>query len=179
VVLMVDQPQVQMRLSVEELEALDQVRTVLGERTYGIVPSRGELARVAVMAWVEDRQREFRAQQAGPRPAGDVQARRAIPDPKPQEQNPRRPLPGTAAVATAPPEAGLQASPVPEGMTQDAYVYTFVPTEAAVPEGLGRRAIRERSGLSQEQTDNALGKLRKHRQVRTITPGHYVRTAHS
>jgi hypothetical protein len=62
VVTMADQAQVQIRLSPHELQVLDQLRGALVLRPHGIVPSRGEIARAALLGWIAARQQEMAAQ---------------------------------------------------------------------------------------------------------------------
>jgi hypothetical protein len=77
--------------------------------------------------------------------------------------------------AAASPETRTTSQAVsPRGSPQD-LVLAVVPTQDAMPEGLGRLEIVKVTQLSETQVDNALQTLRTRQKVRTVTPGHYVR----
>ena len=62
VVTMAAQAPVQIRLSPQELQVLDQLREALAMQPHGMVPSRGELARTALLDWIAARHQEMAAQ---------------------------------------------------------------------------------------------------------------------
>jgi len=80
------------------------------------------------------------------------------------------------APAEAPRERLTTSHAVASGLSPQAeQVLAVLPTLEACPEGMSRREIRAASGLTEVQTDNGLGRLRRAGKARAMTKGQYVR----
>ena len=135
---------VQVRMSPEELAAVDAFAAELSQQSYGAAFSRAEALRIAAMEWLKERQaRQARQARGTPAPALEAEAAPAAPEPGP----------GVPPPPAAPPSRQGQ---------------ILAALTAAGPQGLRPAEVRQTTGLPQGTVASALQGLVQRGQVRKV-----------
>src|SRR2546423_9863494 len=145
---------VQVRMSPEEIAAVDACAAALSQQSYGAAFSRAEALRIAAMEWLKERQTR-RASVTTSQPQCEPEAEaEAAPEPAPA-----RAVTAEVAVITTP-------SPSVEPPSRQAQILTTI--AAAGPQGLRPAEVRQATGVPQGTVASALNGLVKRGQVRKV-----------